>query len=232
MSSSSSSLAGLANIVSFFVISIIVILYTLRRIYVWCVHLRNRRRHEQRYPQIIIAIGASQVPSLDRPRTGLDPSIIALLPTFIYKKSDVNDGTAATECSICLSSLEEEEMVRLLPNCLHLFHTQCIDIWLSSQSTCPICRTMAEPQAPLVPEQELEIQTHGTDDEVPPLEPLNSITPSLESNQSDEIAESSKVGGSSSQSSSFRKIISWNRSEKRVQPFEVSADAVEDLEMQ
>ncbi|KAJ4963311.1 hypothetical protein NE237_023250 [Protea cynaroides] len=192
----------LANKIAFlfaFSVYLFLMLYTVRRLYLWCLQGHNLRRHEQQSP----AIGAPQLPSLDRPTTGLDPSIMALLPTFIYKMSEKINGIDTTECSICLSSLEED-IVRLLPNCLHLFHAQCIDMWLFSHSTCPICRTVVAPKA--------EVQTHGTGDEVPPLEPLNPITPISEGDESDEDALSSP-------SNSFHKIISCNRSEGRTQSF-------------
>lgn len=41
-------------------------------------------------------------------------------------------------CSICLSNYEKDEERKLLP-CLHGFHTDCIDKWLSGSATCPIC---------------------------------------------------------------------------------------------
>jgi E3 ubiquitin-protein ligase ATL41 len=34
------------------------------------------------------------------------------------------------------------ELVRRLPACKHLFHVDCIDMWLHSHSTCPICRAV------------------------------------------------------------------------------------------
>lgn len=41
---------------------------------------------------------------------------------------------------MCLSAVEEGEKVRLLPNCRHVFHVPCIDMWLLSHCTCPVCR--------------------------------------------------------------------------------------------
>ncbi|KAJ4963546.1 hypothetical protein NE237_023485 [Protea cynaroides] len=221
-------------VITSLVISLLIILYSLRCMYSRCVRRRDMRRSDHVPPQLIIAIGAPQFHSFE---TGLDPSVIAALPTFIYKKPDQFDGTGVPECSICLSNLEEEEMIRLLPNCSHLFHTQCIDMWLSSQLTCPICRTAVAPPATPVPEQEPEVQTHGTvDHEVSstssvPLEPLNSMTPRSEI-ASDEASQSSKVAASTSRPSSFHKIISWTRSGRGIQPFELSGDGVEDPERQ
>lgn len=45
-----------------------------------------------------------------------------------------------TECSVCLSEFKEDENLRLLPKCSHAFHLQCIDTWLKSHSSCPLCR--------------------------------------------------------------------------------------------
>lgn len=46
---------------------------------------------------------------------------------------------------MCLSAVEEREVVRLLPNCGHVFHVGCIDVWLRSHCTCPVCRAGVEP---------------------------------------------------------------------------------------
>ncbi|KAF1891007.1 hypothetical protein Lal_00001141 [Lupinus albus] len=82
---------------------------------------------------------------------GLDSSIVAVIPMFIYKaaaeaeeQDDGNDGHKVKqelECVICLSTFEDGEMGRCLPKCGHGFHVECIDMWLSLHSNCPICRT-------------------------------------------------------------------------------------------
>ncbi|XP_078175092.1 RING-H2 finger protein ATL1-like [Carex rostrata] len=80
---------------------------------------------------------------------GLDSAAIAALPTFPYQKygaskndneDNNNNGTSLMECSICLSAVEEGETVKLLPECLHSFHGDCVDMWLSGHTTCPVCR--------------------------------------------------------------------------------------------
>ncbi|TQD85191.1 hypothetical protein C1H46_029279 [Malus baccata] len=53
----------------------------------------------------------------------------------------VGDGT----CAVCLGEFKEGEYFRTLPECSHSFHVQCIDMWLYSQPSCPVCRANATP---------------------------------------------------------------------------------------
>ncbi|KAG6631194.1 hypothetical protein CIPAW_13G074300 [Carya illinoinensis] len=77
------------------------------------------------------------------PRKGLDSSVIATIPLFEYSSEDQK----GLECVICLSPFEEKEIGRKLPKCHHGFHLECIDMWLSSHSNCPICRAPAACEA-------------------------------------------------------------------------------------
>lgn len=69
---------------------------------------------------------------------GLQQSVIDSIAIFKYKRDDAL--TEGTECSVCLGEFEEDESLRLLPNCSHAFHTPCIDTWLRSHKNCPMCR--------------------------------------------------------------------------------------------
>ena len=40
---------------------------------------------------------------------------------------------------VCLEKLRAGEQVRRL-QCLHVFHTACIDQWLKHNAVCPICK--------------------------------------------------------------------------------------------
>lgn len=44
------------------------------------------------------------------------------------------------ECSICLEPIDENEEVKKLINCNHIFHKSCIDTWSNNNNTCPLCR--------------------------------------------------------------------------------------------
>lgn len=42
-------------------------------------------------------------------------------------------------CSICLDNFEEDENISTL-KCNHSFHNKCIEMWLDTNFTCPMCR--------------------------------------------------------------------------------------------
>ncbi|KAK9705593.1 hypothetical protein RND81_07G068800 [Saponaria officinalis] len=77
-------------------------------------------------------------------RKGVDPAIVESLPAYLYAGKDVEEGEEEeeeSECAICLGEFEEKEWVKSIPYCGHVFHVSCIDTWLSSHVTCPLCRT-------------------------------------------------------------------------------------------
>lgn len=72
---------------------------------------------------------------------GLDPAIVESFPSFTY--STVKDYTKeryGLECAICLVEFRSSDVLRLLTACCHVFHQECIDLWLESHRTCPVCR--------------------------------------------------------------------------------------------
>ncbi|CAH9083444.1 unnamed protein product [Cuscuta europaea] len=70
--------------------------------------------------------------------SGLDQAFIDALPVFMYKQ--VVGPKEPFDCAVCLSEFLEKDKLRLLPTCGHAFHINCIDTWLLSNSTCPLCR--------------------------------------------------------------------------------------------
>ncbi|KAJ8771192.1 hypothetical protein K2173_025907 [Erythroxylum novogranatense] len=85
-----------------------------------------------------VALAQIQLP---RKQRGLDPSIIETLPVFEYSEvKEVKLGREIMACAVCLSEFQDEETLRLLPKCDHVFHAQCIDTWLAAHVTCPVCR--------------------------------------------------------------------------------------------
>ena len=70
--------------------------------------------------------------------SGLDQAFIDALPVFHYK--DIMGLKDPSDCAVCLCEFSDHDKLRLLPKCSHAFHTECIDVWLLSNSTCPLCR--------------------------------------------------------------------------------------------
>jgi len=54
-------------------------------------------------------------------------------------KQDESERLQVT-CAICLEDIEIGEWFKKLPECKHCFHATCIDQWLSTRATCPVCR--------------------------------------------------------------------------------------------
>ncbi|CAK7325181.1 unnamed protein product [Dovyalis caffra] len=76
---------------------------------------------------------------------GLDEATLNTYPKLLYSEAKEkvekgDDSIAASSCSICLADYKDSDLLRLLPECDHIFHTQCIDPWLKLHTTCPICR--------------------------------------------------------------------------------------------
>lgn len=73
---------------------------------------------------------------------GLDREVIDTFPTFVYSEvKTLKVGKGALECAVCLNEFEDDETLRLIPKCDHVFHPECIDAWLELHTTCPVCRS-------------------------------------------------------------------------------------------
>ncbi|XP_059452497.1 E3 ubiquitin-protein ligase ATL41-like [Corylus avellana] len=209
-------------------LSLVIVLVIALHVYARCVLRRQaRRRAALRHLGLTVAHARSG----EQPNRGLDPTIIALLPVFVFRRKDgeVDDATSATECAVCLSMIENEEMARLLPNCKHVFHAECIDKWLGSHSTCPICRAEAEP-APLVQPERREAPA-GPAGGFAPTAPPQSVPGFSCMEGTSDGAE--KVSGSSLRLNSFKRILTGERSSsRRVHSRDEDDVVIEDLERQ
>ncbi len=80
---------------------------------------------------------------------GLEEALIGRIPTCTFgaelQQQPQQLGLMNTQgctnmgCSVCLSEYQEGDTLRILPKCNHSFHLLCIDTWLHSHSTCPLC---------------------------------------------------------------------------------------------
>ncbi|KAM0827932.1 hypothetical protein ACQ4PT_067875 [Festuca glaucescens] len=102
---------------------------------------RRRHRHRARRP-------------VHRGAAGPRPDDVAVLPKFTYHAASpgrwggVGKAKAASAdgCAVCIEELQEGAVVRMLPSCKHYFHASCVDVWLLSHATCPVCRASPRPE--------------------------------------------------------------------------------------
>ncbi|KAK4851864.1 hypothetical protein QYF36_019028 [Acer negundo] len=105
-------------------------------------------RHCNNDPTAVRPVNGSLRSRLAAAARGLDPTVIEKFPTLVYSEVKVlKIGKGALECAVCLCEFEDDETLRLIPKCDHVFHPECIDAWLSSHTTCPVCRANLSPQS-------------------------------------------------------------------------------------
>jgi len=63
-----------------------------------------------------------------------------------YSKVVDLESKEATQCVICITDFQPGVVVRRLA-CMHLFHTACVDAWLTHNRCCPVCRLDVEQAA-------------------------------------------------------------------------------------
>lgn len=77
-----------------------------------------------------------------KPERGLDPEIVSALPLVQHADLPADKLQAGKyfDCPVCLAVFDPTDSLRLLPLCAHAFHSDCIDEWFTSHTTCPLCR--------------------------------------------------------------------------------------------
>jgi len=72
---------------------------------------------------------------------GADDKLLESLSSGVYHRSVHSDSDAT--CAICLVPYAEGESIRALPcpsKKPHVFHMTCVDTWLRTNASCPLCR--------------------------------------------------------------------------------------------
>lgn len=133
--------------------SIVIIIIILAVIFFLsgCLHLlirfiaRAPRRDPGDNPDSVTALTGQLQQLFHLHDSGVEQAFIDTLPLFLYKA--VRGLKEASDCAVCLCEFEGEDTLRLLPKCSHAFHADCIDTWLLSHSTCPLCRASLLPDS-------------------------------------------------------------------------------------
>uniref|UniRef100_A0A803L2N7 RING-type domain-containing protein n=1 Tax=Chenopodium quinoa TaxID=63459 RepID=A0A803L2N7_CHEQI len=73
-----------------------------------------------------------------QPNKGLNQETIDSYPTIVVGDMlHLDDNT----CPICLCEYDPSDVLKVLPECVHRFHCDCLVEWLKLNDTCPVCRT-------------------------------------------------------------------------------------------
>ncbi|XP_008780234.1 RING-H2 finger protein ATL16-like [Phoenix dactylifera] len=94
---------------------------------------------------------------------GLEESAIRAIPTFRYRRAGDGDEQGKSsfhECAVCLNEFQDEEKIRVLPNCFHVFHIDCIDTWLQTNANCPLCRSDITTTSPIPDDRLMDFASH------------------------------------------------------------------------
>lgn len=83
---------------------------------------------------LLAAIMARAEADKSNPARGGD---IASLPTRRLENTD--HLGEQTKCLICLEEFADGDELKTLP-CLHFYHQRCVDQWLRTDNSCPVCK--------------------------------------------------------------------------------------------
>ena len=83
------------------------------------------------------------IPTAPAPPQGSVPKpVVESLPFFRF--ATLRGARQGMECSVCLARFDDADHLRLLPRCRHAFHLACVDRWLESNASCPLCRARVD----------------------------------------------------------------------------------------
>ncbi|XP_042017711.1 putative RING-H2 finger protein ATL12 [Salvia splendens] len=76
-------------------------------------------------------------PSLSLSASGLDKSPIKAI--LFFRFSSLLSSLFGFECGACLTKFDDVDFLHLLPKCNHALHIGCINQYLETNCTCPLC---------------------------------------------------------------------------------------------
>ncbi|RWW74116.1 hypothetical protein BHE74_00017959 [Ensete ventricosum] len=106
------------------------------------IYIRHCAGPDPRGPVAGAVARSRRLPWQQQQHSGLSPEVFETFPTLVYSEvMGLQLGKGVLKCAVCLSEFEDDDALRLLPRCNHAFHPDCIDTWLTSHVTCPVCRS-------------------------------------------------------------------------------------------
>ena len=105
-------------------------------------HMQRTSAHQHQQPA-----GTVPVHSINNFHPGIDEATLRQYPKLLYAEAKLHQGNSTISCcSICLADYDDTDVLRLLPDCSHIFHLKCVDSWLRLHATCPVCRNSPLPE--------------------------------------------------------------------------------------
>mmetsp|Transcript_14430 Transcript_14430/g.17149 ORF Transcript_14430/g.17149 Transcript_14430/m.17149 type:complete len:598 (+) Transcript_14430:94-1887(+) len=83
--------------------------------------------------------------AITRRQSQLKTLTFAQIKGYKGKGSSLDGDNIDNTCAICINDMEDHEMVKLLPNCQHCYHGDCLDEWLRRSTLCPLCKQEVMP---------------------------------------------------------------------------------------
>ncbi|KAI3821359.1 hypothetical protein L1987_08925 [Smallanthus sonchifolius] len=124
----------------------LLLFLSLYLFYLRLCRLGHRRASQWSEPELS---SASNVVSTEQVELGVKKELREMLPVIVFKETfSVTD----TICSVCLGDYQAEDRLQQIPACKHAFHVECIDNWLSTHTTCPLCRISLLASSPTEPQ--------------------------------------------------------------------------------
>jgi len=138
-------------------------------------HHRSQRPGASTELVVTVTAGGAARPGFPCPQVNVPPAFAFECPALEVggggEREPAATAASCVVCSVCLEDVRGGEMVRQLPACMHLFHVGCIDMWLHSHRTCPMCRCVISPVAAVTPKASAEEAPESSDDDhdLPPV---------------------------------------------------------------
>lgn len=137
------SLSSMENLKPSLIIIILILAITVFLSISLCLLLRHLNRRCLRHLSTVTTVSSADSRRVSSRRVSPDNpafSVMDSLPLFAFS-SVSRRSSSGGDCAICLFKFEPHDRLRLLPLCCHAFHARCIDTWLESNLTCPLCRS-------------------------------------------------------------------------------------------